>query len=152
MRYQGPVQTTVILVPVQGGLTDFAETAFSISEKNNKTAEFAKIKDYIRENFSVENWDYEGALQITSKTLEAAEKLIDDLNWNTPIPDIFPSLNGKIAMSWRKDEDTLNLTISEQNEIAYNYLSDETELFGKSKLEASQIPPALKNLIELFNR
>lgn len=70
------------------------------------------------------NWDGDGAVPITSRTIELTERiaavLFDLLPKGTPAPDLVPESDGEICLSWSVDaSNVLSLSIGEHGKINF---------------------------------
>ena len=70
------------------------------------------------------NWDYEGALPVTDRTIDLAAKIAASLFTllpkGTPAPDLIPESDGEICISWSLDATRIfSLSVGEHGRINF---------------------------------
>jgi hypothetical protein len=85
--------------------------------------------------YSVPNWDGEGALPVSKDAYHEAESFVKSLpiNLNLPLPEISPDNDGEISLEWYRDNrHVFVVTVSGKNSIAY------AGLFGINKTHGTE--------------
>lgn len=97
---------------------------------------------------SVENWDDDGAIEITAGVIVSTLKFLRALP-DSQLPEIGPDPQGEILLSWYKgDEDVFSVSIGENSRVAFAGLFGESEVRGQEHLENGNIPIDVSQYIQ----
>lgn len=95
-----------------------------------------RLKNEIRlllKDAGVENWDGEGALALSSDTVDIAQRLVDSFPNDIGIPEVTATPQGEVDFDWDVDDETmLTVSVGPSNEIAF------TGLFQNARLRGSE--------------
>ena len=90
-----------------------------------------EIYDLIKEA-STENWDGEGAIALDIKTVEIAQKLVDEFPGHVIRPDIAATPHGEVDFDWVVSREVmLTVSVCPSGEIAFAGLFQDTRLNGR---------------------
>lgn len=115
---------------------------FAHPERNDFFQEIIEIQEECADT----NWDGDGALPISQKSINYARKFFKALPLSIDVPEPVPEPNGELALVWRQNGYHIAVSISEKAELAFGGRVKSGSIAGTEKFDGT-IPEHLKNII-----
>ena len=116
-------------------------TGYDLCVGESKNKPLKDMIEKLTETAGKEDWDGEGALALSSKTIVIAQYLVDFFPSFDLEPDISATPHGEIDFEWAISRDTmLTISVGPSGEIAFAGLFGNTRLDGQEELEDKRLP------------